>query len=131
MRASTSRLTKAYQLANHVDPGDELLRTKIGECESCSHAKCPVSMITGSAEMIWSRTRTVTSNSLGVMNSLVDGMSKLSGQRIIVATSGGFLTGTLERDVDQLIDKARHAEVVINGLDSRGVYVEPCDGLRI
>jgi hypothetical protein len=61
--------------------------------------------------------------------SLVDGMAKLPGQRMIMLTSGGFLTGTFEADVDRLMDKARHAEVVIDGLDARGLYLNASAGM--
>ena len=74
------------------------------------------------------RTRQNTATSLGVIDSLVDGMAKLPGQRIVVLTSGGFLTGTLEADVDRLMDKARRAEVTIDGLDARGLYLNASAG---
>ena len=78
---------------------------------------------------MWARIRHNTSNALGVVESLVDGMAQLPGQRIIVLTSGGFLMGTLEKDVDRLMEKARHAEVLINGLDARGLYLGATGGL--
>ena len=72
---------------------------------------------------IWAHARTSTVNALGVIGSLVDGMTKLPGQRIIVLTSGGFLlTGSFGTDLERLMDKARHAEVLINSLDARGLY---------
>jgi hypothetical protein len=58
-------------------------------------------------------------------------MAKLPGQRMILLTSTGFITDTLQADVDKLIDKARHAEVVINVLDARGLHSAgtPYDGM--
>jgi hypothetical protein len=40
---------------------------------------------------------------------------------MILLTSAGFLTGTREAEVDRLVTKALHAEVVINALDAKGL----------
>ncbi len=119
----------AYRIANRIDPGGRVLRQKRGECVHCFRDLCPEDEVIAKAHAIWPRTRMDTGNSLGVIASLVDGMANLPGQRIVVLTSGGFLTGTLEREVDQLMEKARHAEVVINGLDARGLYQNASAGM--
>ena len=119
---------EAYQIAEHRDPGNHLLQAKMAECISCYNRPCTDVEITGRARVIWLRTRQNTATSLGVIDSLVDGMAKLPGQRIVVLTSGGFLTGTLEADVDRLMDKARRAEVTIDGLDARGLYLNASAG---
>jgi VWFA-related protein len=113
---------EAFQIANNLDPGGQLLRAKTAECSECYHSPCRESEITLMATAIWSHTRLETSSTLGVIDGLVGGMAKLPGERIILLTSAGFLAGTLEVDTDRLTDKARHAEVVINALDARGVY---------
>jgi VWFA-related protein len=120
---------EAYQIANRVDPGDQLLHAKVAECSACSHHACPEGLVTGPAREIWEHTRSATVSSLGVIQSLVDGMAKLPGQRIILLTSGGFLSGTLEPDMERLTDQARRAEVVISGVDTRGVHLNPSIGL--
>jgi hypothetical protein len=61
-------------------------------------------------------------NTLRVIDGLVGGMAKLPGERMILLTSAGFLTGDLEADEDLLMAKALHAEVVIDTLDARGLY---------
>jgi len=112
---------EAYQIANGIDPGNHVLHAKMAECVPCFNRACSDREVIGRAQVMWTRIRQNTGNGLGVIGSLVDGMAKLPGQRIIVLTSGGFLTGTLEADVDRLMEKARRAEVVINGLDGRGL----------
>jgi VWFA-related protein len=105
----------AYQIANQMDPGNQVLNAKMAECAACTHLKeCTAEEVMFKAEATWQRTRSNTVNTLSVIDGLVDGMAKLPGQRIILLTSSGFLTGTLEADVDRLMDKARKAEVVIN-----------------
>lgn len=120
---------EAYKIAESMDPGDRLLHAKMAECGACYHNSCPETMITGVAKTIWAQTQKSTSNALNVIDSLVDGMSQLPGQRIILLTSGGFLTGTFETEVDGLMEKARHAEVLINSLDARGLYQNASSGM--
>lgn len=114
---------EAYQIANHLDPGDQVLHRKVAECSACSDPRSPCHelVVTTAAEAVWAHVRSGTVSTVGVIDSLVDGMSKLPGQRMILLTSAGFLTGTLESDLDQLMTKALRAEVMINTLDPRGV----------
>jgi VWFA-related protein len=122
---------EAYQIANNMDPGDQVLHAKVAECSACSDPRSPCheAVVTAAAQSIWAHAKSNTVNTLSVIDSLVDGMAKLPGQRIILLTSAGFLTGTLESDLDRLMDKARHAEVVINALDARGVYLNLSEGM--
>jgi VWFA-related protein len=121
---------EAYQIANHLDPGDVVLRKKVAECSACTDPRSPChdGVITTAADAIWRQVRAGTANTLGLVDSLVGGMEKLPGRRMILLTSAGFLTGTLETEVDRVMAKAVRAEVVINSLDPRGVSdVAPSD----
>ena len=113
----------AYQVAMHVDPGDIILKRKLGECGACYRYKCPDELVISTAKAVWEHARVGTNNMLDVIGSLVDGMSKLPGQRTVVLTSGGFLSGTFEPDLSRLMDKARRAEVTINEMDARRLVV--------
>jgi len=116
---------EAYVIANQLDPGNQLLKDKLAECEACYHDPCHEGQIQGMAEEIWVRTRNDTTSTLAAVDSLVDGMARLPGrQRIILLTSSGFLAGEQEIKLDRLMDKARHAGVVINTLDARGLVFE-------
>ncbi len=122
---------EAYRLAEHMDPGDSVLNAKVQECVHCYHSSRPEceGLVIGAAKATWGHVRSDTVNALGVIDSLIDGMAKLPGQRIILLTSGGFLSGSLETDMDRLMDKARRAEVLINGLDARGLYQNASAGM--
>jgi VWFA-related protein len=120
---------EAYQIANSLDSGDQVLHAKMAECIPCFNRPCTDREVIARADMLWARVRQNTGSALGEIDGLVDGMARLPGQRIVVLTSGGFLTGTLEADVDRLMEKARRAEVVINGLDARGLRVNASGGV--
>jgi VWFA-related protein len=112
---------EAYLIANRMD--DELLKAKTAECSACYHAPCPPNQVTSMSEAIWEHSLSNSRNTLRVVGGLVDGMAKLPGERMILLTSAGFLTGNLEVAQDLLMAKALHAEVVINTLDAKGLYV--------
>ncbi len=61
--------------------------------------------------------------SLVTLKQTVNGISRMPGQRSIVLVSPGFIAPQLEFDYNQIIDRAVHAQVAINTLDARGLYV--------
>lgn len=113
---------EAYQISSHMDPGHQVLQAKLAECQACYNQPCHEGEITAKADAIWTNTRSFTTSTLTVIDSLVDAMAKLPGQRVILLTSSGFLSGDQEVKLDRMMDKARHAEVTINALDTKGVY---------
>ena len=60
---------------------------------------------------------------LGLLGDVVRNVSRMPGQRSVVLVSPGFITPQLEYDYTQIIDRALRAQVVINSLDARGLYV--------
>src|SRR6184192_1899252 len=50
-------------------------------------------------------------------------MTSLPGQRVIVLVSPGFIMSKLQNDASDLVDRATRANVVINTIDARGLYV--------
>jgi VWFA-related protein len=57
------------------------------------------------------------------LRELVKRMSAVSGQRLIVLLSPGFLTPRYEYEISEVIDSAARSSVVISTLDARGLYV--------
>ena len=120
MQCPRIRPYEAYLIVNRMD--NEVLQAKVAELQSCSRASRPEQQVTAMAQAIWEHALFNSKNTLRVIDGLVGGMAKLAGQRMILLTSGGFLTGNLETDEDSLIAKALHAGVVIDTLDARGLY---------
>jgi VWFA-related protein len=50
-------------------------------------------------------------------------MTTLPGQRVVVLVSPGFILSTLQFEASDLVDRATRANVVINTIDARGLYV--------
>jgi len=111
---------EAYLIVNRLD--SELLGAKLAECAVCERSPCFPIEVTAPADAIWEHALDNSRNTLRVIESLVDGLAKFPGERMILLASAGFLTGNLEIDQDRLMTKALHAEVVINTLDVKGLY---------
>lgn len=60
---------------------------------------------------------------LRLLNNVVQRMSALPGQRILVLISPGFLSPEYEYEYNGLIDRALRDQVIINTLDARGLYM--------
>ncbi len=57
------------------------------------------------------------------LNSLIRRMSSLPGQRSIVMMSPGFFVTPSTRESGEVIDRATRANIVINSVDARGLFV--------
>jgi len=64
---------------------------------------------------------------LGMVRDVIRRMAATPGQRVIILSSPGFLTIEDHLQTSELIDRAIKANVTINTLDARGLYVEGMD----
>lgn len=137
----------AYVIANYLDPS--ALQVKAQEYANCSPGTCgppgggggrsrgssgstvcPAAMqaVQAMSRMLWGEVRQQSENTLLTLANIVDFMTQRKGTRVLLLASSGFLSGTLEDDEDQLVDKALRANVVINSLDAKGLYtLEPVE----
>jgi len=75
------------------------------------------------AEKVLSASENRTQTTLRGIESLVRLMSTLPGQRSIVLVSNGFLTGTQDAALSQICDRALRANIIINALGARALFV--------
>jgi len=59
---------------------------------------------------------------LARLKEVVRRMIAAPGQRVIVLVTPGFITPDLQYEVQEIIDKAVHANVIVSALDARGLY---------
>lgn len=81
-------------------------------------------MVKGQAELTWSQARIVSQGTLEAVGGAVDALAARPGRRLLLLVSSGFLSGTLDREKDRVINQALHAGVVINALDAKGLNAE-------
>ena len=127
---------EAYLIANRID--SDVLEVKVEETRRCSSMPPPrqrrgqppnesdpiVQQVIQLANSVWEQTRFTSRNTLEAIRDIVDHMAQLSGDRLLICASGGFHSGTLEREQDELINRSLRAGVVIDSLDAKGLYVQ-------
>ena len=114
----------AYVIANRKDP--LLVPVKVAEAVQCG--LCPAegtsctSRVEYMATGVWNQIRFTSLNTLVSIRRIVDFMATLPGRRVVLMASSGFLSGTLEPEREEIINRALHGGVVINSLDAKGLY---------
>ena len=118
---------QADQIINKNDP--QALLVAVQEATSCqvNPAGAPVvdptPMVQAVSSEVLSSGEHESRISLGVLKDVVHSLARMPGQRSIVLISPGFITPRMEFDYNEIIDRAVRAQVIINTLDARGLYV--------
>jgi VWFA-related protein len=131
---------EAYLIYSRQDPG--VLPVKVEEARRCSNQppargrrgssdavddSSPdpvVQQVVQQASQIWQQVELNSRNTLYAFRDIVDYMGRLQGDRLVLAASSGFLSGTLLMEQDELVNRALHAGVVIDALDAKGLYTQ-------
>jgi len=79
-------------------------------------------LILSESRSIWESVRAMSVQTLNSLQAAVESLANQPGERVRVLASSGFLAGTLENNVDSILNDALHADVVINSLDAKGLY---------
>ena len=123
----------SYVIANNRDP--TLLPVKVAEAMQCGLCQrrdqrndrtCPQTVVS-LAMRTWEEVKHNSVTSLNSIGSVVDYMATLPGKRVLVMASSGFLSGTLEYEREDIVNRALRGDVVINSLDAKGLYTQDMD----
>lgn len=132
---------EAYVIINRQDPS--VLPVKVEETHRCSNIPPSrgrrggssdavddtspdptVQQVVGEARRIWTEVELNSRNTLGAFRDIVDHMGRLQGDRLLLAASSGFLSGTLLTEQDEIVNRALRAGVVIDAIDAKGLYTQ-------
>ena len=80
--------------------------------------------VNAQAEQTWGQARIAAQSTLDSIKASLDQLSKAPGRHMLLLSSSGFLSGTLDQQLDAIISEAVRAGVVINSLDAKGLYAE-------
>lgn len=86
--------------------------------------QCQDQVVEPRAKVIWEQVRITSRSTLGTIEDIADYMASLPGKRVLLLASSGFLSGTLERELDETASHALHGQVVVNSLDAKGLYTD-------
>ncbi|MDR3674917.1 MAG: VWA domain-containing protein [Acidobacteriota bacterium] len=107
------------------DPIENLIEHELENCEGPNINDPNIgNRIRQNAQRIHAQTVMKSTVTLRGLEALVRLMSTVPGQRSIVFVSDGFQSQTLGDIVSQISDRALRANIVINALDARGLYVD-------
>jgi VWFA-related protein len=139
--SSCPRITPydAYLISNYM--GEHIILLKLQEFRVCGTPPpppppgcrgCPSpqqldparNMILTQAEQTWGQVKVVSQSTLEAIRGAVHDLARQRGTRMVLLVSSGFLAGTLFEERDRVINDALRAEVVINSLDAKGLFVE-------
>jgi len=119
---------QADLIANKNDP--EALQTAINDYLNCSNQPPTASAVAGATAFVQVRAQEIVSVGqhesrldIDVLRDAIRRIMAMPGQRNLVLISPGFLTPDLEYDYYDVMDRALRAQVVVNTLDARGLYV--------
>jgi len=116
------RAYEAYLIANHQDP--PLLRAKAGELMTCYHMPLDTALraAEAKADAIWEHVSINTDDTLRSIAAVVAAVGRMPGQRLVLLTSSGFVSGGKEQELQALSSVALHHGVIVSGIDLRGLY---------
>jgi VWFA-related protein len=115
-------------IQNKNDP--TALQGAIAETMSCAQldptmASVAASMVRGAAATAIGVGDQESRLSLGLLRDIIRRMGILPGHRSITLVSPGFVIPQLEQELTDVMDRAIKANVTINSLDARGLWVDP------
>jgi VWFA-related protein len=117
---------QAYVIAMHLDTMAKQIA--VAEAIAC---RCPdpdpacVAQVPDAvqtlAESVWRMFRGQSTTAIDVLTIVVRHLARAPGERLLILTSPGFVTGGMEQSMSALIDTALRSHIVINSLGSEGV----------
>jgi VWFA-related protein len=122
---------RAYQIVQLHDR--QLIRNIIAETGPAPKGyNCAASrdQVIAEAEETWRQIRQISIDTLSSIDRVVNYVGSKPGARVLVIASSGFFGQTLEQQEQAVIEHAIHSGVVINALDSKGLYSEAPPGCR-
>lgn len=122
----------AYLIANHLDPDayDTAYATaKECNCDgianpdrTCYSQQQQVVMV--QAQQTWDAMRSLSESTIASIRGVVNYLAAQPGERVLVLASSGFLSGTLDTEIDGVVDEALRAGIVMNSLDAKALFAD-------
>ncbi len=116
-KSDTQALAVATQDALHCAFNDD--PRMMGAAQSMAQGAASTTLATGDSEVQYAYSH---------LEAAVRRLANMPGQRVLVLVSPGFVSTTLQSAASELIDRATRANIVINTIDARGLYVPDLGG---
>ncbi len=126
---------EAYVIVNRLDSETlTVVARRLQDCicpppaDTCPKLDDLKGTVEGYAQEAWLRQENASQKLLTALDLAVRALGTMPGRRMLVLSSSGFLSGSLQREVDRLIDNALRGGVVINALSAKGLYAQAPGG---
>jgi VWFA-related protein len=117
----------AYRIASEHDSGSiQSVMFDDGQ-KGCP---TPRAVIVSQAEETWRQVQELSIDTLNSIGRVVVRLGAMPGRRELLLASSGFLASKQDELKDKIIDRAIQAGVVINAMDSKGIFGEAPPGMR-
>jgi VWFA-related protein len=111
----------ADQIVNHEDTAAlSVVVSRMNDCGLGGPGAGQTAV--GLARIALSNGERETRAAIGGLKNAVQQLAARPGQRVLVFVGPGFVTPESRRDIHDVLDRAIRAKILINTLDSRGVY---------
>jgi VWFA-related protein len=90
-----------------------------------------VLMVQRRADQVLSMAEQFGQSTLSSLGQVVIHLSQMPGRRVLILVSSGFLSATLQRQMDQLVEAALRSDIVINSLDAKGLATDVSVGVSL
>jgi len=121
---------EAYQIlevedpdATHIGMTMQVAIEDLGQCAPGTPFNAAKMLVKGAAQRELGIGEYQVRQAFGALDGVIRRMSALPGQRAIVLVSPGFFVSPSVHESGEVIDRATKANVVINAIDARGLYV--------
>jgi VWFA-related protein len=88
------------------------------------HDPATIDIVESQARQTWEQARLASQATLDGIKSSLDQLASRPGRRMLLLASAGFLSSTLDEQLDAITNLALRTGVVINSLDAKGLYAE-------
>jgi len=114
-------LYEADLIINKDDRDAQQMATN--EAQQCRGGGNSALMVQNAAQAVLSIGEQQSLLALNMLQDVVRSISRMPGERSVVMVSPGFLTPNLDSKYYEIIDQAVRAQVLVNALDTRGLFV--------
>jgi VWFA-related protein len=115
---------QAYLIVMQDPAAFEAATSEAANCMGFARGDDPRRSVRVQAEQTWDQAKTISQNTLDSLERIVDRLSQMPGNRVLVLASSGFVAETLDHEQNRIIDRALRANIVINAMDAKGLYSE-------
>jgi VWFA-related protein len=122
--ALNAAVQEAQQCLNAVDTSAAGVLGRSTGLTSLRNANPTVVAVKAQASATWEQAHTDSQGSFDAVGKALTVLSKAPGTRVLLMASTGFLSGRMDSEKTEAIDRAIRNGIVLNALDAKGLWSE-------